>query len=652
MNSISILKARCAGAFCKNAMYFVMLVATMLAAMGPGRAAAETRSLKVYYVHTGEKAEIAFKQNGRYLPAGLQKLNVFLRDWRHNEPTKMDPRLFDLIWQVYQATGSNEYITVVSAYRSPATNSMLRSRSKTTGVAKKSQHMLGRAMDYFIPGVPLKKLRYIGMRYQIGGVGYYPTSGSPFVHMDVGSVRHWPRMSRGELLTVFPDGKTVHIPTDGRPLPGYEQALASIEQRKASGGGVMMASATTKTRKSKTLFGALFGGGGADDEEDSAGDSGSVAVASAKPVRAAPVAPARAPAPAPVPEAPVAAPRETLVASLPTRDVPRPLEAPRPAAAVAEPEPENVPFATALNVPIPGRKPAIAPQEAIALAAAETEPTSGALAAKAAVDANTAQMADAGNAPAMLTGFVPVPIRRPQHGDDNVQLAAAVIPTVRPDAQAEAQTPVPASNGRDAIAELVNAQPAPEPAVVDRQAPAFPIPASAPRPSQSAQPVQQLALASPQHSNVGELIAPPAEDDDAPVVARVVPVSRPTPVHREQVALNTRTPASIGRAADTGVRTTAKGAKPHASRNRAAKAPAAVVKPATAPTSELAMSSESVSRAVTVTNPVLRNDALRSAPTMVYTAGFQRDLPTSDRASSFQGNAVTFLSVAKFSATN
>lgn len=651
MNSISILKARCAGAFCKNAMYFVMLVATMLAAMGPGRAAAETRSLKLYYVHTGEKAEIAFKQNGRYLPAGLQKLNVFLRDWRHNEPTKMDPRLFDLIWQVYQATGSREYITVVSAYRSPATNSMLRSRSKTTGVAKKSQHMLGRAMDYFIPGVPLKKLRYIGMRYQIGGVGYYPTSGSPFVHMDVGSVRHWPRMSRGELLTVFPDGKTVHIPTDGRPLPGYEQALASIEQRKASGGGIMMASAATpKTRKSKTLFGALFGGGGADDEEDSAGDSGSVAVASAKPTRAAPAAPvAPARAPAPVPEAPVAAPRETLVASLPARDVPRPLEAPRPAAAVADPEPENVPFAIAANVPIPGRKPAIAPQEALALAAAEPEATSGALAAKAAVDANTAQMADAGNAPAMLTGFVPVPVRRPQHGNDNVQLAAAVIPNVRPEAQVEVQRPEPASNGRDAIAELVNAQPAPEPAFVDRQAPAFPIPASAPRPSQ---PAQQVAMVSP-HSNVGELIAPPAEDDfDAPAVAKVVPVSRPTPVHREQVALNTRAPASIGRAADTGVRTTAKGAKPHASRNRTAKAPAAVVKPATAPTSELAMSSESVSRAVPVTSPVLRNDALRSAPTMVYTAGFQRDLPTSDRASSFQGNAVTFLSIAKFSATN
>ncbi|AHB00381.1 hypothetical protein V910_200011 [Brucella ceti TE10759-12] len=157
-----------------------LAIAAVAMVVLPSQASAETRSLKLYYVHTGEKAEIAFKKDGRFLPDGLKRLNVFLRDWRRNEPTRMDPRLFDLIWQVYQSTGSREYITVVSAYRSPATNAML--RSSTRGVAKKSQHMLGRAMDYFIPGVPLVKLRAIGMRYQIGGVGYYPRSGSPFVH--------------------------------------------------------------------------------------------------------------------------------------------------------------------------------------------------------------------------------------------------------------------------------------------------------------------------------------------------------------------------------------------------------------------------------------------------------------------------------------
>ena len=85
----------------------------------------------------------------------------------------MDPRLFDLIWEAYRTSGSNDYIHVVCGYRSPQTNSMLRSRSK--GVAKKSQHMLGKAMDFYIPGVKLKRLREIGLKMQGGGVGYYPS---------------------------------------------------------------------------------------------------------------------------------------------------------------------------------------------------------------------------------------------------------------------------------------------------------------------------------------------------------------------------------------------------------------------------------------------------------------------------------------------
>ena len=94
---------------------------------------------------------------------------------------------------------------------------MLRRRSR--GVARFSQHMLGHAMDFYIPGVPLEQLREIGLRLQRGGVGFYPTSGSPFVHMDTGGVRMWPRMTRDQLVRVFPDGRTVHIPSDGKPLP-------------------------------------------------------------------------------------------------------------------------------------------------------------------------------------------------------------------------------------------------------------------------------------------------------------------------------------------------------------------------------------------------------------------------------------------------
>ncbi|MGE7368368.1 DUF882 domain-containing protein [Neorhizobium sp. NPDC001467] len=196
-----------------------------------GLASAEDRSLKLFFTHTGERATITYKRDGRYDSRGLAEINRFLRDWRRNEPARMDPRLLDLVWEVYDRSGAKDYIHIVSAYRSPATNNMLRGRSRSTGVAKNSQHMLGKAMDFYIPGVKLATLRALAMQAQVGGVGYYPTSGSPFVHLDVGNVRAWPRMSRQELARIFPDGKTMHLPADGRPLPGYDQAVADYRRR-------------------------------------------------------------------------------------------------------------------------------------------------------------------------------------------------------------------------------------------------------------------------------------------------------------------------------------------------------------------------------------------------------------------------------------
>ncbi len=246
----------------------------MLAALVGMTAAAdaETRSLKLYFLHTGEKAIIAYKKNGTYIPSGLKKVNQFLRDWRRNEPTKMDPQLLDLVWEVYQQSGSRDYIHVVSAYRSPATNSMLRKRGR--GVAKYSQHMLGKAMDFFLPDVKLSTLRAIGLKAGVGGVGYYPTSGSPFVHLDTGNVRHWPRMTRTQLVKVFPRGGTLHVPTDGKPLPGYEAALASYKARKSSG-KTALASATPKKddKKSNSLLGRLFASAQQEQEEDEEANS-------------------------------------------------------------------------------------------------------------------------------------------------------------------------------------------------------------------------------------------------------------------------------------------------------------------------------------------------------------------------------------------
>ena len=210
---------RIARIFC--ALAFV-LTAFSLAAPA---ASAETRTLKLYNVHNHERIDVTFKRNGSYLSDGLKKANWILRDWRRNEPTKMDPRALDLLWEVYQASGSRDYIHIISGYRAPATNAML--RRTRGGQAEKSQHMVGKAIDFYLPDVKLSKLRAIALKKQVGGVGFYPKSGSPFVHIDTGNVRHWPRMTRSELVALFPDGKTLHVPSDGKPLPGYQAALAA-----------------------------------------------------------------------------------------------------------------------------------------------------------------------------------------------------------------------------------------------------------------------------------------------------------------------------------------------------------------------------------------------------------------------------------------
>ncbi len=173
----------------------------------------DTRSLSFYHTHSQERLTVTFKRDGRYDKDALKKLNYFLRDWRNQKQTEMEPRLFDVVWEVQKDAGSNAAIHIISAFRSPETNEKLRSRSK--GVAKNSQHTLGHAMDIHVPDVSMSKIREAGLRLQRGGVGFYPTSAKAFVHLDVGSVRHWPRMSRDQLVRLFPDGRTVHLPTDG-----------------------------------------------------------------------------------------------------------------------------------------------------------------------------------------------------------------------------------------------------------------------------------------------------------------------------------------------------------------------------------------------------------------------------------------------------
>jgi uncharacterized protein YcbK (DUF882 family) len=229
----------------------------------------DTRTITLSNQHTSESGSFTFMVNGVYDSGTLDKLNYFCRDWRLNEPTKMDPHLFDIIWEVYRESGSTQPIDVLSAYRSPQTNAMLRRRSRQ--VAEHSQHMQGRAIDAHFVDVGTGRIRDVAMRMQAGGVGFYPTGNTPWVHIDSGSVRYWPRMSRDALTRLFPDGKTVFIPADGQPMARYEEARAEIEARggqiqMASGGGI------------GGLFSWLFGGG-ADDAEESGGQEATTTMA-------------------------------------------------------------------------------------------------------------------------------------------------------------------------------------------------------------------------------------------------------------------------------------------------------------------------------------------------------------------------------------
>jgi uncharacterized protein YcbK (DUF882 family) len=268
----------------------------------------DTRTLTFINKHTNEAGSFTYLVNGVYDQAALDKLNWFMRDWRLNEQTKMDPHLFDIIWEVYRQSGSAEPIDVLSGYRSPQTNAMLRRRSRL--VSSHSQHMQGKAIDAHFLDVGPGKIRDVAMLMQEGGVGFYPIGSTPWIHIDSGAVRYWPRMSRSALARLFPDGKTVFIPADGQPMERYAEAKAMIEQR---GGEIQTASS------SGGLLSWLFGGargGGADDEEESAagpiisgGRGGAPVMVSAR------GAPAPAMVAAAAPAAPAATPTETSAAA-------------------------------------------------------------------------------------------------------------------------------------------------------------------------------------------------------------------------------------------------------------------------------------------------------------------------------------------------
>lgn len=157
----------------------------------PRPALAETgpRSLTFDNIHTGEKLRVEYWQDGRYLPDALAEVNHVLRDFRTGETHPIAPGLLDLLVALRARLETAEPVSVISGYRSPVTNALLRSEHEHSGVATKSLHMQGMAIDIRIAGRSLAAIHNTALSLRGGGVGYYPAS--DFVHVDVGRVRTW-----------------------------------------------------------------------------------------------------------------------------------------------------------------------------------------------------------------------------------------------------------------------------------------------------------------------------------------------------------------------------------------------------------------------------------------------------------------------------
>lgn len=190
----------------------------------------ETRTLSLYQVNTKESLTVTYKVNGRYIPSALRKINYLMRDWRRNEVIAIDPKTIDLMWELHADLGSTRPINIICGYRSPKTNSFLKRIGRN--VARKSQHMIGKAIDISFPDIPIAKLRSSAMVRQVGGVGYYPTSGaSGFVHIDSGNVRYWPRPSASQMAKIMRDGRR----TVGARLSRRDQIMvASVKAQESA----------------------------------------------------------------------------------------------------------------------------------------------------------------------------------------------------------------------------------------------------------------------------------------------------------------------------------------------------------------------------------------------------------------------------------
>lgn len=162
---------------------------TAMPSVFAGTSANKERVLSFYNIHTGEKSKVLYWSNGIYVPEGVEEINHVLRDHYSGRVAEMDVRLMDALYNLHDKVDSRHSFEVISGYRSPKTNMSLRRADGQGGVAKKSYHTKGMAIDIRLPGTELSSLRKAALSMRTGGVGYYPDNN--FLHVDVGRVRSW-----------------------------------------------------------------------------------------------------------------------------------------------------------------------------------------------------------------------------------------------------------------------------------------------------------------------------------------------------------------------------------------------------------------------------------------------------------------------------
>jgi uncharacterized protein YcbK (DUF882 family) len=148
-----------------------------------------SRRLSFRNAHTGESFTGVYRVGDKYLPDAFTQINTVLRDFRTDQVFPMDPKVIDILYQLHRLTGEQKPFEIISGYRSPKTNAMLRGKSSSSGVAKKSLHMEGKAIDLRMEGFSTARLRDLSKSMKAGGTGYYGSSN--FVHVDCGDVRSW-----------------------------------------------------------------------------------------------------------------------------------------------------------------------------------------------------------------------------------------------------------------------------------------------------------------------------------------------------------------------------------------------------------------------------------------------------------------------------